>query len=205
MSTSPPDAVARATDVARQAGFTMSCDPGTGAFLAVLAAAVPSGGRILELGTGSGVGTAWILHGVGARTDVEVVTVDLDPAAADRVGRLSWPLWVRVVIGDAVEVTSREGTFDLIFADAQGGKWTGLDVTIAALRPGGHLLVDDMVPPSFADRLHEEKTAEVRATLLGHPDLIGVPIEWASGLILCTRRPEKRQRRRSGSGQIVST
>ena len=39
----------------------------------------------------------------------------------------------------------------------------GLDVTVAALRPGGQLLVDDMTPPFFADDNHERKTAEVRA------------------------------------------
>lgn len=165
--------------------FPMSCEPTTGAFLAVLAAAVPRGGRILELGTGAGVGTAWLAHGVGPRADVEVVTVDRNPVAAT----LPWPPYVRFVVGDAVETTAREGTFDLIFADAQGGKWTGLDVTIAALNPGAHLLVDDMTPPHFADAEHEAKTAEVRAALLDHPHLVSVPMAWSTGLILSTRRP----------------
>jgi hypothetical protein len=129
-----PELVAHATALAHRAGFTRSCEPGTGALLAVLAAAVPAGGRILELGTGAGVGTAW-----------------------------------------------------LIFADAQGGKWHGLDTTIAALRPGGHLLVDDMTPPYFADGHHEHKTGEVRTRILSHPDLVSVPIAWSTGLILSTR------------------
>lgn len=80
------------------------------------------------------------------------------------------------------------GRFDLIFADAQGGKWEGLDATVAALRPGGQLLVDDMTPGEFADEHHARKTAEVRSRLLGHPDLISVEIAWSSGLILSTRR-----------------
>jgi demethylmenaquinone methyltransferase/2-methoxy-6-polyprenyl-1,4-benzoquinol methylase len=180
-----PEPVVHATALARQAGFTMSCEPETGALLAVLAAAVPAGGRILELGTGAGVGTAWISHGLGARTDVEVVTVDIDPGPA---AGFPFASYVRFVVGDAVEVTAGEGTFDLVFADAQGGKWQGLDVTVAALRPGGHLLVDDMTPPSFVDAHHEAKTAQVRAALLGNPDLVSVPIAWSSGLILSTRR-----------------
>jgi predicted O-methyltransferase YrrM len=61
--------------------------------------------------------------------------------------------------------------FDLIFADAQGGKWTGLSRTIAALRPGGVLLVDDMTPPAWLDDAHRTHTARVRATLVAHPDL----------------------------------
>jgi demethylmenaquinone methyltransferase/2-methoxy-6-polyprenyl-1,4-benzoquinol methylase len=182
-----PDRVAAATVAARDAGFTMSCEPDTGTLLAVLAAAVPAGGRILELGTGAGVGTAWIVHGLGVRTDVEVVTVDNDPRVAGVAARLAWPPYVRLVVGDAVEVTAGEGSFDLVFADAQGGKWTGLDVTIAALRPGGHLLVDDMTPPFYADDHHERKTAEVRAALLGHPELVSVALAWSTGLVLSTR------------------
>jgi predicted O-methyltransferase YrrM len=90
-------------------------------------------------------------------------------------------------VGDAVAVTAAEDTFDLIFADAQGGKWEGLEGTIAALRPSGHLLVDDMTPEHFADGNHEHKTTEVRARILAHPDLISVPIAWSTGLILSTR------------------
>ena len=44
----------------------MACEPGVGRLLAVLAAAVPVYGRILEMGTGVGVGTAWIVYGLGS-------------------------------------------------------------------------------------------------------------------------------------------
>ena len=183
-----PEPVRLAAERAQQAGFTMSCDPDTGKLLAVLAAAVPSGGRVLELGTGTGAGTAWIAHGLQGRDDVDVVTVEIDPATAAVAARYRWPPWVKLVAGDAVEVTRRSGSFDLIFADAQGGKWEGLDATIAALRPGGHLLVDDMAPGEFMDDHHERKTSEVRAGLLDHPDLISVEIGWSTGLILSTCR-----------------
>jgi demethylmenaquinone methyltransferase/2-methoxy-6-polyprenyl-1,4-benzoquinol methylase len=166
----------------------MSCDPGTGRLLAVLAAAVPANGRVLELGTGTGVGTAWITDGLRDRTDVEVVTVEIDAATAALAAQFPWPSWVRLVTGDAMEVTRRAGSFDLIFADAQGGKWEALDTTIAALRPGAHLLVDDMTPAEFADDYHARKTSEVRARLLTHPDLTSVEMAWSTGLILCTRR-----------------
>jgi predicted O-methyltransferase YrrM len=136
-----PESVRMATVRAGQAGFAMSCDPGTGRLLSVLAAAVPVQGRVLELGTGTGVGTAWITHGLRGRDDVEVVTVEIDTATAALAAQHPWPSWVKVINGDAVEVTLRSGSFDLIFADAQGGKWDGLDTTVAALRPGAHLLV----------------------------------------------------------------
>jgi predicted O-methyltransferase YrrM len=183
-----PEPVALATERATGAGFTMSCDPGTGRLLAVLAAAVPPGGRLLELGTGTGVGTAWITHGLRGRSDVEVRTVEINPVTAGLAAAGQWPEWVQLITGDAVDTTRRSGTFDLIFADAQGGKWDGLDVTIAALRPGAHLLVDDMTPDEFIDDERASKTIEVRDRLLGHPDLTSVEIAWSTGLILSTRR-----------------
>jgi demethylmenaquinone methyltransferase/2-methoxy-6-polyprenyl-1,4-benzoquinol methylase len=187
-----PEPVRLAAERAERAGFALSCDPGTGRLLAVLAAAVPANGRVLELGTGTGVGTAWITDGLRGRDDVEVVTIEIDTATAARAAQYAWPSWVRLLTGDAMDVTRDAGRFDLIFADAQGGKWEGLDVTVAALRPGAHLLVDDMTPGEFADEHHARKTSEVRARLLGHPDLVSVEIAWSSGLILSTRRSPPR-------------
>jgi len=62
-----------------------------------------------------------MIHGLRGRTDVEVLTVEIDPATAQHAAANDWPDWVRLVIGDAVEVTRRSGSFDLIFADAPGG------------------------------------------------------------------------------------
>src|SRR5689334_6368284 len=134
-----PEPVARAQAAAEEAGFKMSCEPDVGALLAVLAAAVPAGGRILELGTGAGVGTAWLVHGLADRSDVELITCECDPGTAAVAAQMRWPGFARLVVGDATDVTRASGSFDLVFADAQGGKWEGLPTTIAALRPGGHL------------------------------------------------------------------
>lgn len=182
-----PPAVDAATARAARGGFTMSCDPQTGRLLAVLAAGTPAGGRLLDFGTGTGVGTSWLLQGLRGRTDVELITVELDPATAALVDTTSWPQWARLVIDDAVAVTERSGTFDLIFADAQGGKWHRLDATVNALRPGGLLVVDDMTPEHFLDNTHAEHTRRVRHQLLDHPKLISAEVSWSTGLILCTK------------------
>ena len=73
-----PAAVQAAYDRADELGFPLSCEPAVGQLLAVLSAAVPPGGRVLELGTGVGAGLAWIVSGLGDRDDVEVVSVELD-------------------------------------------------------------------------------------------------------------------------------
>src|SRR5947209_2998771 len=54
------DALLRRT---RELGLDAACESRTGGLLCVLAASKP-GGRLLELGTGTGVGTAWLLDGM---------------------------------------------------------------------------------------------------------------------------------------------
>lgn len=49
-----PALVGAATGRPRSAGFRLSCDPAVGQLLAVLAAHLPAGARVLELGTGAG-------------------------------------------------------------------------------------------------------------------------------------------------------
>ena len=73
-----PETVVAAYERAASTGFQFACEVEVGRLLATLAAAVPNGGRILEIGTGVGVGLAWLVHGLVGRQDVEVVTVELD-------------------------------------------------------------------------------------------------------------------------------
>jgi len=60
-----PELVDAASTSGSEAGFQYSSDERVGRLLAVLAASVPEHGRILELGTGAGVGTAWLVSGLG--------------------------------------------------------------------------------------------------------------------------------------------
>ena len=183
-----PEPVRAAEARAAEAGFTLSCERGVGAFLAALTASVPPGGRILEIGTGVGVGTAWIVHGLGARGDVKVISVEIDPATAAIAGRWGWPDYVTIRQANVLDIVNDRGAFDLIFADAQGGKWEGLDRTIAAVRPGGMLLVDDMTPLDDWPASWRIRQEEVRRTLLEHQALIAAELPAASGMILAVRR-----------------
>jgi predicted O-methyltransferase YrrM len=54
----------------------MACEPRAGALLRTLAAFKPAG-RLLELGTGTGVGTAWLLAEINGAA--RLITVDTDP------------------------------------------------------------------------------------------------------------------------------
>src|SRR6185436_2966715 len=61
-------AMARAEELAAEKGSHFFSLPGVGRTLAVLAAAMPPNGKILESGTAAGVGTAWIVSGLGSRS-----------------------------------------------------------------------------------------------------------------------------------------
>src|SRR5262249_14441144 len=123
--TTLPARVTAAIARAEAAGFPLSCEPGVGRLIAALAAGVPEDGRILEMGTGVGVGTAWLVEGLGDRSDVKVLSIELDAATHAVARAADWPSWVNLLEGDVLEHLARLGSFDLIFADAQGGKWTG--------------------------------------------------------------------------------
>lgn len=126
--------------------------------LAVLAAHLPAGARVLELGTGAGVGTAWIASGLLPRADVTVITIEKDPQTAALAAHGAWPQFVDLRVGDALDVLGEAGAFELVFADAPGGKWSGLDRTIAALAPHGLLVVDDMTDiPEWATGQHASR------------------------------------------------
>ena len=174
---------------AERSGFPLSCERPVGQLLAVLAAGVRPGGHVLELGTGAGVGVAWLVRGLGERTDVTVTSIELDPRTAEVAATETWPSFVDLRVADALTfLPTAAGVFDLIFADAAGGKAEGLDLTIAALRPRGVLVVDDMRPAEDWPEDFKVRQDGVRRTLVEHPHLVCVELEHGSGMVLSTRR-----------------
>lgn len=185
-----PPLVAAAEMRAVEHDFGHSCQRGVGELLSVLATTTPPGGRLLELGTGFGVGLAWILTGLGSRIDVEVVTIERDTERVASLAEADLPAYVSVVEGDIEALLPTLGQFDLIFADAEAGKWAGLDLTISALAPRALLLVDDM-DISHYDSSHDRSTVEaVRKALMTDPRLTAVELNASSGMILASRRAE---------------
>ncbi|BEL02591.1 hypothetical protein Q0Z83_007820 [Actinoplanes sichuanensis] len=188
LSQAVPDLVARAEERAGRLGFGMSCEAPVGRLLSVLAAAVPAGGRILELGTGAGIGTAWLAAGLTGRDDVTLTTVELDPALVAAFHDAPWPSWTEILEGDATALLPGLGRFDLIFADAVAGKWTDLDLTLNALAPGGVLIVDDMDLSRYTDPEHHAAVQRVEDTLATDPRLLAVRIPAGTHLTVATRR-----------------
>lgn len=184
-----PNQVQRVMAAAEAADFRQSCVPEVGALLSTLAAAVRPGGRILELGTGAGVGVAWLLHGLHGRTDVSLTSVENDAQLHALASSQPWPANVHIVHGDALEVMESEPYWQLVFADAPAGKWYGLDSTIDSIADEGMLVLDDMVPPDYLAEADRDRMAEIRRTVLGDERLVSVELAHGSGVLLGSRLP----------------
>jgi predicted O-methyltransferase YrrM len=185
----PPPQLAAMQIATTANGFTMPSEAGTGALLRTLAASKP-GGRLLELGTGTGLATAWLLAGMDAAATL--VSVDNDAAvqniAREHLGDDPRVRFVHqpgeVFITDA---TVQNARYDLIFADTWPGKYWLLDETLALLSPGAFYVIDDVLPQPNWPADHPPKVAALIADLTTRRDVAVTQMAWASGLMLLTR------------------
>ncbi len=169
-------------------GFDMPSDSQACSLLRVLAASKPSA-RFLELGSGTGLSTAWILNGMDARS--HLTTMDNDPILLSVLERhLGHDPRLSVVCADADEWlnTLIPASFDFIFADTWAGKYRLLETALALLRPSGLYVIDDMLPQSNWPDGHGEKVANLISTLEKREDFWMLNLPWASGVIVACKR-----------------
>ena len=121
--------------------------------------------RIFELGSGYGYSTAWFAKAVSENGGGEVFHVvwdeQLSQQARQHLATLGYDGMIHYHVGEAVQ-TLREtaGPFDLIFNDInKDGYAASLPVIAEKLRPGGVLIVDNML---WSGRVFEagDKTPE---------------------------------------------
>jgi len=182
-----PTALPSLRVAAGEAGFTRSCEERTGSLLAVLAAARPAG-RVLELGTGVGEGTAWLLSGMDGAS--RLVTVERDAAvqtiAREELGSDPRVTFVTADAGRWLEEYDGE-PFDLVFADTWPGKFTHLERALELVAPGGTYLIDDLLPQPDWPETHVAAVKRLLAELEGRPDFRSVRLAWSSGLVMAVR------------------
>ncbi len=165
----------------------MPSDRKTGALLRILAYSKP-GGHFLELGTGTGLATAWLLSGMSRTASLD--TVDTDESLLD-IARLHLDGDSRVTFhhldGEEFIRNARPGSYDLVFADAWPGKYSLLDETVALLKTGGFYIIDDMNPqPNWPDG-HDANVARLLEELDECDQLSVCHLDWATGIVICTR------------------
>jgi predicted O-methyltransferase YrrM len=164
--------------------FTMASDMLTGCLLRTLAA-TKLAGKLLELGTGTGVATAWMLDGMDARA--RLVSIEIDEANFEVAKEfLGDDLRVTFVHADGGEWLrlAEPDQFDLIFADSWPGKYTHLDEALRSLKRGGLYVIDDMLPqPNWPDG-HAQRASELISILENRQDLTITKLNWSTGLII---------------------
>lgn len=172
------------------AGFQMASEPQTGYLLRTLAASKPSG-YFLELGTGTGIATAWLLDGMDEGS--KLLTVEHDSSVAAIAQKyLGHDQRVSFEIEDAGSLIKylvrQDQRFDLIFADTWIGKYAYLEDALNLLNPGGLYVIDDMLPQANWIEGHESNVEALIADLEGRRDLIITKLAWASGIVVATKK-----------------
>ena len=169
-------------------GFTMASDVLTCSFLRTLAASKP-GGKFLELGTGTGLSTAWILDGMDENStlvsiDNEVKFLEIAQRFLGQDNRLTL---VDTDGADWVEANKNE-KYDYIFADTWHGKYLMLDEVLAMLNKGGLYIIDDMLPQPNWPEGHDQKAIDLVKYLETREDLFLTKQVWATGIIVGVKR-----------------
>jgi len=171
----------------RAAGFTMASEPLTCSLLRTLAASKP-GGRFLELGSGTGLSTAWILDGMDLNS--RLTTVDNDESLLsilrNNLGEDS-RLTVACADGDDFLRSLCGQHFDFIFADTWSGKYRLTEEALALVSPSGLYVIDDMLPQPNWPEGHAEKVDHLITTLEQRSDFRITKMSWASGIVIATK------------------
>lgn len=143
----------------------------------------------LELGTGTGLSTAFILDGMDANSTL--VSIDNDAVCLDIARRnLAKDARLELIEIDGGEwfANNQHKMFDYIFADTWHGKYLLLEETLKMVNIGGFYIIDDMLPQANWPEGHDKKVAALIADLKSRPNFSIVEMNWASGIIIATRK-----------------
>ncbi len=169
-------------------GFTMASDVLTCSLLRTLAASKPTS-KFLELGTGTGLSTAWILDGMNS--DSSLISIDNEPEFLGIAQKfLGNDKRLHLICTDGGEWIehNRHQKFDYIFADTWHGKYLLLDEVLSMLNKGGLYIIDDMLPqPNWPDG-HQEKAINLINYLEKREDMFLTKQVWATGIIVAVKK-----------------
>jgi predicted O-methyltransferase YrrM len=168
-------------------GFTMPSDIMTCSLLRTLAASKPSG-NFLELGTGTGLATSWILDGMDLSSSV--ISIDNDKKLLEIASSfLGGDKRLQLIETDGEEwvMNNRNARFDYIFADTWHGKYLLLNEVLEMVKPGGFYIIDDMIPQSNWPEGHQKKATNLLTYLDQRPDFFITKQNWASGIVVASK------------------
>jgi predicted O-methyltransferase YrrM len=183
-----PIAYATIKEATEALGFLQMSELSTCSLLKTLAATKP-GSKFLELGTGTGLATAWILDGMD--TSSVLISLDNDETLLSVAKEnLGVDKRVTLICTDGGEWIKRNANqrFSFIFADTWPGKYQLLNETLDMLEKGGLYIIDDMLPQSNWPDGHAEKVKNLLAELDERDDVILTKMGWASGIVIVVKK-----------------
>ncbi|MEK6781974.1 MAG: class I SAM-dependent methyltransferase [Bacteroidota bacterium] len=183
-----PKAYTSIEEVTRLSGFTMASDVLTCSLLRTLASSKPAG-KFLELGTGTGLSTSWILDGMDESSTL--TSIDNDPKfleiAQSFLGGDKRLTLICIDGGEWVDANKNQ-KYDYIFADTWHGKYLLLNEVLSMLNKGGLYIVDDMLPQTNWPDGHHEKAINLINLLEKRVDLMLTKQVWATGIIVAVKK-----------------
>lgn len=167
--------------------FDQVSDPLLGSLLSTVVASKPNG-KILELGTGSGLSTAFLLQGMDASSTLTTID-NQEVLVAIAKKYLGSDKRVKFILGKGEDLilNTAQGSIDFIFADTWPGKYNHLEETLALLRVGGIYLIDDMLPQESWPKDHALKAENLVHYLEKRTDFLLTKMRWSTGIIICTK------------------
>jgi predicted O-methyltransferase YrrM len=160
--------------------------PSSARVVALLAAAAPADGALVEIGSGAGYSTLWLTLAVRARTPLRpLVTIEADAAKArmaqDTFAAAGVSEFVALRIGDCVAELGPLGPLAFAFLDHSPDNYARtLPAILERLVPGGILVADNV-------ESHRDRLASFLATVMGDPRLDAVVLPVGKGLLLARR------------------
>lgn len=165
----------------------MASDTLTCSLLRTLAASKPNS-RFLELGTGTGLSTSWILDGMDSGStlisiDNEINFLKIAEQYLGYDGRL------QLVCKDGGEWVDNNSQlrFDYIFADTWHGKYLMLEEVLNMVNRGGFYIIDDMLSQPNWPEGHDQKVKNLIKYLEARDDFKLTKQVWASGIIIAVK------------------
>lgn len=175
-------------EATERSGFTAASEVLTCSLLKTLAASKP-GGSFLELGTGTGLATTWILDGMDETSTL--ISIDNDETLLNIAKEnLGVDKRLKLVCTDGTEWIKQNGgqQFDFVFADTWPGKYLLLDEILAMVKKGGIYFIDDMLPQPNWPEGHAAKVEQLLTHLDTREDIILTKMGWASGIVIITKK-----------------
>lgn len=183
----PPtyDSIKKATEAC---GFLQMSEISTCSLLKTLAVSKPKS-KFLELGTGTGLATSWILDGMDK--DSTLISLDNDETLLN-IAKENLGVDKRLTLmctdgGEWIKKNSKL-KFSFIFADTWPGKYTHLDETLDMLENGGIYIIDDMLPQTNWPDGHADKVANLLSTLDEYDNISVTKMGWASGIVIVVKK-----------------